>query len=31
MTPFLNNITDFMNDYKKGDIKTQCDLVTRSR
>lgn len=31
MTPFLNNITAFVHDYQKGSIKTQCDLVTRSK
>jgi hypothetical protein len=31
MTSTLSNIMDLVRDYKRGDIKTQCDLVTRSR
>ena len=31
MTPFLNNMREFVRDYQRGDIKTQCDLVTRSK
>jgi hypothetical protein len=31
MTPVLNTIMDFVRDYQRGNIKTQCDLVTRSK
>jgi hypothetical protein len=31
MTPLLNNIRDLLKDYQKGDVKTQCDLVARSK
>jgi hypothetical protein len=31
MTPLLNMMTDLIKDYEKGVIKSQCDLVTRSK
>jgi hypothetical protein len=31
MTPVLNVMTDLIRDYERGSIKTQCDLVTRSK
>jgi hypothetical protein len=31
VTPLLNNMREFVRDYQRGDIKTQCDLVPRSK
>jgi hypothetical protein len=30
-SPVLNSMMDFVRDYQRGDVKTQCDLVARSK
>jgi hypothetical protein len=31
LTSLLSSIPDFLKDYSKGDIRTQCDLIPRSK